>query len=126
MNQINDPSRNSYAKDRFGYHGKILNIDLQIKDTNNFYIILPKNYEENKFILTFNIKYIFDLNSIISNISLIFINNSNKIAHFKVVNENCYYEDGYNDDIGVNSINKIQLEIITGEYFILSKKIFKK
>ena len=28
MNQINDPSRNSYAKDRFGYHGKILNIDL--------------------------------------------------------------------------------------------------
>ena len=28
MNQINDQSRNSYAKDRFGYHGKILNIDL--------------------------------------------------------------------------------------------------
>lgn len=28
MNQVMDQGRNSYAKDRFGYHGKILNIDL--------------------------------------------------------------------------------------------------
>ena len=34
---------------------KNLNIDLQIKDTNNFYIIIPKEYSNNKFFLTFDI-----------------------------------------------------------------------
>lgn len=113
-------------KDTEKIENKNLNIDLQIKDTNNFYIIIPKNYGDNKFILTFNIKYIYDLNSIISNMSLVFINNSNKIAYFKIINDNFYYEDEFTDTIDINSINKIHLEIISSEYFILSKKIFKK
>jgi hypothetical protein len=124
--QKNNSDNFNDLKDTEKIENKDLNIDLQIKDANNFYIIIPKNYGENKFILTFNIKYIYDLNSIISNISLIFINNSNKIAYFKIINENCYYEDGFTDNIDIMCINKINLEIISTEYFILSKKIFKK
>ena len=44
---------------------KNLNIDLQIKDSNNFYIVIPDDYSNSKFILTFDITYIYDLNSII-------------------------------------------------------------
>ena len=71
---------------------KSLNIDLQIKDVNNFYIIIPKEYSTSKSTLTFYIKYIYDLDSIISNISFFFINESNKSAFFEILNDNCYYD----------------------------------
>ena len=58
---------------------KNLNIDIQIKDSSNFYIVIPENYSKSTFTLTFDITFIYDLNSIISNISLAFINNSNKL-----------------------------------------------
>lgn len=105
---------------------KNLNIDLQIKDTNNFYIIIPEDYNNNKFVLTFDITYIYDMNTIISNLSLILINKSNKLAYFKIINENCYIEDNFSTEIEKNAINKINLEIIDNNYLILSKKVFRK
>ena len=44
---------------------KSLNIDLHIKDSNNFYIKIPRNYSENKFILTFDITFIYDDDTVI-------------------------------------------------------------
>jgi hypothetical protein len=105
---------------------KSLNIDLQIKDVNNFYIIIPKEYSTTKSILTFYIKYIYDLDSIISNISLIFINESNKSAFFEILNDNCYYENDFNKELYKNSINKIYTDIINSDYFIINKKSFFK
>jgi len=46
---------------------KVLNIDLNIKDVNNFYIVIPNIYSESNVKLTFDITYIYDLNTIISN-----------------------------------------------------------
>lgn len=63
---------------------KNLNIDLQIKDTYNFYITIPESYSNAKFALTFDITYIYDLNSIISNITLVFLNKSSKSAFIKL------------------------------------------
>lgn len=105
---------------------KILNIDLQIKDINNFYIIIPKEYSLNKFILTFDINYIYDLNTIISNLSLVLINDSEKSAFFKISNDNIYYENNFNKELLKNSINKINLEIINNDYFIVTKNSFTK
>jgi hypothetical protein len=64
---------------------KSLNIDLEIRDINNFYIIIPKSYSDCKFILSFNITYVYDLNTIISNISLVLINESDRIANFSQI-----------------------------------------
>ena len=105
---------------------KNLNIDIELKDTNNFYIIIPENYDISKSILSFNITYIFDLNTIISNISLVIINKSNKEAFFKITNNNCYYEDNFDNTLNKNSINKIFLEIINNNYFIVHKKKYSK
>lgn len=123
----NKPSEHfQNLKDTEKIENKILNIDLQIKDVNNFYIIIPTEYSLNKFILTFDINYIYDLNSIISNLSLVLINESNKSAFFTITNENCYYEDNFNKELEKNSINKLNLEIIDNNYFIISKKSFTK
>lgn len=123
----NKPSEHfQNLKDTEKIENKILNIDLQIKDVNNFYIIIPAEYSLNKFILTFDINYIYDLNSIISNLSLVLINESNKSAFFTITNENCYYEDNFNKELEKNSINKLNLEIIDNNYFIISKKSFTK
>ena len=105
---------------------KSLNIDLQIKDINNFYIVIPKNYSDTKSILTFYIKYIYDLDSIISNISLTFINESNKSAFFEITNDNCYYENDFNKELYKDSVNKIYTDVINNDYFIINKKSFFK
>jgi len=113
-------------KDTEKIESKSLNIDLELKDTNNFYIIIPENYENNKSILSFNITYIFDLNTIISNISLVIINRSQKDAFFKITNDDCYYEDNFDNILSKKSINKIFLEIINNNYFIINKKKYNK
>lgn len=112
-------------KDTEKIENKSLNIDLELKDTNNFYIIIPENYENNKSILSFNITYIYDLNTIISNISLVIVNKSQKDAFFKITNDNCYYEDNFDNILSKKSINKIFLEIINNNYFIINKKKYK-
>jgi hypothetical protein len=120
---LNDTFKN--LKETEKIENKNLNIDLQIKDTNNFYILIPKIYENTKFILTFDITYINDLNTIISNISFVLINKSDKLAYFKIKNENCYYSDNFTNEINKNSIIKLNLEVINEDHFIIDKKLFK-
>jgi hypothetical protein len=105
---------------------KSLNIDLHIKDSNNFYIKIPKNYSENKFILTFDITFIYDDDTVISNINLVIINDSGKSVFFKIINNNFYVDKDFSNEIEKNSINKINVEVITPEHFIVSKNTYKK
>ncbi len=105
---------------------KNLNIDIEIKDTNNFYIIIPKEYSDNKMIITFDINYIYNLDSIISKLSLVIINESLKSVFFKIINTNCYFDNNFNNEITKNSIHKINLEIITPNHFIISKKHYTR
>jgi hypothetical protein len=104
---------------------KKLNIDIDIKDTNNFYIIIPDNYSLSKFVLYFDITFLYDLNSIISNISLVIINKSVKSLFFNIINNNCYFEDNFKNEIMKNSIYKINCEVINENYFLISNKIFR-
>lgn len=116
--------RNSKETDKI--ENKNLNIDLEIKDTNNFYIIIPNTYNLSKFILTFDISYIYDMNTIISNLSLVLVNESNKSVFFKIKNTNCYYKDNFSNEITKNSIVKISLDVINKDYFIVDKSSYLK
>jgi hypothetical protein len=103
---------------------KNLNIDIEIKDASNFYIIIPKEYSNNKMIITFDITYIYNLDTIISNLSLVIINESIKSVFFKITNKNCFYENNFENEINKRSINKLNLEIINSNYFLMTKKYF--
>jgi hypothetical protein len=124
------PSNNNQnfqnLKDTEKVEYKNLNIDLEMKDVNNFYIKIPNTYDLNKFILLFNISFLFDLNTIISNISLIIINESNRESLFKITNDNFYYETNFNNTIPKNSILKIYLEMINNNYFIVKTLCYHK
>lgn len=119
--QANEPDHFKNLKETEKIENKNLNIDLEIKDSNNFYIIIPNNYNSSKFILTFDITYIYDLNSIISNLVLVLINESNKSLFFKIKNDNCYYKENFGNEITKKSINKISLDVINKDYFIVNK-----
>jgi hypothetical protein len=124
--QMNASENFKNLKETEKIENKNLNIDLQVKDTNNFYIIIPNEYSNNKFILTFDIHYLYDLNSIISNLSLVLINNSSKSIFFKFVNDNCYIENNFSYEVEKVTICKIKAEIINNDYFILTQKKFTK
>lgn len=105
---------------------KNLNIDIEIKDVNNFYIKIPSDYSDSKFIITFDVTCIYNLDSIISHISLVFINESTKPLYFKITNDNSYFEANFENEIFKNSITKINIEVINENYFMFSKKTFTK
>jgi hypothetical protein len=105
---------------------KYLNIDIQIKESNNFYITIPKIHSNNKFTLTFNITYIYDIGSIISNVKLVFINQSEKNVFFNITNNETYYDKDFSNEIEAKSVNKINLEIINEDCFIINKNIYYK
>lgn len=105
---------------------KNLNIDIEIKDINNFYIKISNDYSETKFIITFDITCIYNLDSIISKVSLVFINESSKPVFFKINNPNSYFEQNFENEIFKNSITKLNIEVINEDYFMFSKKIFTK
>jgi hypothetical protein len=103
---------------------KNLNIDIEVKDTSNFYIVIPKEYSDNNIVITFDVTYIYNLDTIISNLSLAIINESTKSVFFKITNSNCYYENNFENEITKRSIHKINLEIINENYFLFTKKYF--
>jgi len=103
---------------------KTLNIDLEIKDTSLFYIIIPEKYNETDFHCTFQISFIIDLNTMVSQISLIIINNASKDAYFQIMNKNCYVEETMDTTLSKNTLHKLSLEIISQNYLILTKKSF--
>lgn len=104
---------------------KRLNIDIEIKDTNNFYITILDNYSLSKFMLIFDISFLYDLNTIISNISLVIINKSNKSLFFDIKNDNCYFEENFKNEVLKNSVYKIHCEVINEDNFLISSKIFR-
>jgi hypothetical protein len=109
-----------------GDANKSLNIDIDIKDSNNFYISIPSYYNKTKFMLSFDINFLYDLNSIITSVNLAFVNESQKPVQFKIINHNCYFEKGFLNTVLPGTINKINMEIIGNNYFIVSQKIFEK
>ena len=112
--------------DNINKRQKKLNIDINIKDIGNFYIKIPDNYDKLDFILIFDINYIYDMGSIISNVILSIINESSKNIIINIVNDNCYYSNNFNNNIKENSITNINLSIINDSYFLLNMENYKK
>jgi len=97
-NKIQPVGANDFKDLKESIKNKNLNIDILIKDASNFFIMIPNLYEKTKFQLTFDINFIYDMNTIISQISLVFINESGKMINMSINNDNCYYDSGFSKD----------------------------
>ena len=113
-----------HAKETEKNESKQIHIDLQIKDTSYFYLILPEKYSFQKSILTFDITCIYDINSIVSHVSLYIINQSAKNANIHITNPNCYYDISFQNEIEKKSIVQIYIDIIPPDYYMIRKNVF--
>ena len=78
---------------------KNLNIDLQVKDSSFFYLTIPEQYVIVKYTITFDINYIYDMSSVVSHLSFIIINETDKSLFFNIMNKNCYYDSFFSNEI---------------------------
>ena len=57
---------------------------------------------------------------------MVIINESQKDAFFKITNDNCYFEDNFDNILSKKTTNKIYLEVINNNCFIINKKKYIK
>ena len=103
---------------------KSIDLNIYIKDNPNFHIIIPQNYNE-LVQLVFNIEYIINDETMISNLNLVFINESNK--NITIIHKgNHIYLNQTITTQNNNKIVKYNINIVSNEYILISEEIFVK
>ena len=102
---------------------KNIQLNIYVKDNPNFYIIIPENYNE-LVQLVFNIQYIINDETMISNIHLVFINKSNKNIIINHNGNNLYINENYKNKENKQQIIKYDLDIISNQYLLISANYF--
>ena len=94
---------------------KILNIDLTFRDIINYYINLPNTIDKYNISLVFNIKFIYDDESLVNKINFHIINDNKKDIKYNILNNNIYYSSTKFKKNN-NSIIKFQLNYIDSQH----------
>lgn len=104
---------------------KTLNIDLTFRDIINYYINIPNSIDLYDISLIFNIKFIYDDESLVNQINFHIINNNKKDVKFNILNDNIYYSSNKFKKNG-NSIIKFNLNQIDLDHIICNIDKFSK
>ncbi len=102
---------------------KYFNIDIEVKDISYFYTTIPSSYEKSSFHLIFDIKILYDEQTSISEIMIVFINNANKKIKIEFNENNLYFYENFGKELNENEICKIRVRRITKNY-ILVRQIY--
>lgn len=104
---------------------KTLNIDLTFRDIINYYINIPNTIDMYDISLIFNIKFIYDDESLVNQINFHIINNNKKDVKFNILNNNIYYSSNKFKKNN-NSIIKFNLNHIDLDHIICNIDKFSK
>ena len=106
---------------------KKMNIELEIKDINKFYVKIPEIYVSSNFVFHFDIELVTNENTYISDVRFMFINESNKVIHFDILNQNMkiYYEKGFIKEVYGKEIKELYIRKISNQYLFISSTIFE-
>ena len=97
---------------------KTLNIDLTFRDIINYYIVIPNS-------LIFNIKFIYDDESLVNQINFHIINDNKKEIQYNISNNNIYYSSSKFKKNN-NSIIKFNVNYIDIEHMICNIEKYTK
>jgi hypothetical protein len=103
---------------------KNLNIDLQVKDSSLFYLTIPEQYSAVKYTITFDITYLYDMSSVVSHLSFIIINETNKPMFFNILNRRCYYKPSFSNNIKEKSVLQIDSHFVHENCILVSTSSF--
>lgn len=104
---------------------KILNIDLTFRDIINYYINLPNTIDKYNISLVFNIKFIYDDESLVNQINFHIINDNKKEIQYNISNNNIYYSSSKFKKNN-NSIIKFNVNYIDIEHMICNIEKYTK
>ena len=101
-----------------------IKLDIEFKDLNNFYLTIPSLYSNKQFNLNIDLELLINNECLITNISIAIINESSRNVSYKFINNNCYYQKGFDKIVNGNNIVKINVELIDKKYFLISNLIY--
>lgn len=104
---------------------KTLNIDLTFRDIINYYIVIPNSIENYNISLIFNIKFIYDDESLVNQINFHIINDNKKEIQYNISNNNIYYSSSKFKKNN-NSIIKFNVNYIDIEHMICNIEKYTK
>jgi hypothetical protein len=121
--QNNELSNNS--ENNLNVKVKKLNMDIEVKDICYFYTTIPKLYEKSIFELIFDIKILYDEQTFISEIYIVFINPTNKKVKIDFSQNNLYFNENFRKEINENEICEIHVRRINKLYNIINQTFYK-
>jgi hypothetical protein len=101
-----------------------IKLDIEFKDLNNFYLTIPTLYSNKQFNLNIDLELLINSECLITNITIAIINESSRNVSYKIINNNCYYQKGFDNIVNGNNIVKINVELIDKKYFLISNLIY--
>ena len=101
-----------------------IKLDIEFKDLSNFYLTIPALYSNKQFNLNIDLELLINKECLITNITIAIINESSKNVSYKFINNNCYYQKGFDNIVNGNNIVKINVELIDKKYFLISHLIY--
>lgn len=104
---------------------KTLNIDMTFRDILNYYINIPNSIDKYDISLVFNIKFIYDDESLVNEINFHIINDNKKEIKYNIMNDNIYYSSSKFKKNN-NSIIKLNLNYIDSQHIICNTEKFVK
>ncbi len=115
---LNEQDKNSNLE-------KKLNMDIEVKDLSYFYTTIPKIYENSTFNLTFDIKILYDEQTFISEVYIVFINPSNKKIELELNQNNLYFSENFRKEINENEICELKIRRINKLYSLVNQVFYK-
>ena len=101
-----------------------IKLDIEFKDLNNFYLTIPSLYSNKQFNLNIELELSIHSECLITNLNIVIVNESNRNVSYKFINNNCYYQKGFDNIVNGNNIIKINIELIDKKYFLISNLIY--
>ncbi len=107
------------------FYEKKLNMDIEVKDISYFYTIIPKLYEKSNFELIFDIKILYDEQTFISEVYIVFINPSSKKIKIDFSQNNLYFNENFRKELNENEICEIHVRRINKLYSLVNQTFYK-
>ena len=102
---------------------KKLNVNLILKDNNNYFLKINKYVSDIE--LIFDITFIIDDETMLSNYSLVLLNESIINIKINFTGNNLYFSNNFSNDIKSKEFVKFNIDLINNDYILIDKVVYK-
>ncbi len=101
---------------------KNLKIEIEVKEIPTFYLVIPEIHNYTSFELNFDINLIFGESQFLSQVDMIFINESNRKVSFQIQNEKIRYEKDFERVVEEKGVKQVHFHSIKNYLLLVSSK----